>query len=358
MINKVIILRALPWGSDSRAERWAKIYSDKLPLFGIWGYIQNDNVKSITSIVRKPENKLLIALGYIWFSLMTFVFVLRNAKKNDTVVFIDLETILFGFLAAFIKKADIHYDMADPFYLVKPVPFRFFWKLLEKFYIYNTKVVTAPHLLRFKIFFEKIQSNMKVVENVPIYENKLDIFPHFSSDNKIIVGYFGGLEANYRGLENLAKLVVNDNRLKLVIAGSGTLFNFFVDLSKKCDRIIFKGKYDIQDLPTLVKNIDVYFAYYSELKPLHKIASPNKFYEHLFFGKPILTSVCIPQSESIQKFNTGWCIENDEDALINWKNSLFNNNLDFLYYFYNCRNLWLERYEKYYEELLFNKTEI
>lgn len=352
-MNKVIILRALPWGADSRAERWAKIYSNKLPLFGIWGYMQNDNVKSITSIIRKPENKLLISLGYIWFSLMTFLFVLRNAKKNDTVVFIDLETILFGFLAAFIKKANIHYDMADPFYLVKPVPFKFFWKLLEKIYIYNTKLVTAPHILRFKIFFEKIRSNMKVVENVPIYENKLDIFPTFSSDGKILIGYFGGLEANYRGLENLAKLVQDDDRLKLVIAGSGTLSDFFVDLSKKSDRIIFQGKYNIQDLPNLVKNIDVYFAYYSDLKPLHKIASPNKFYEHLFFGKPILTSACIPQSDSVKKYNTGWCIENDEEALISWKNDLFEKKFDFSSYFDRTRELWLKKYKSYYENLSF-----
>ena len=139
MINKVIILRALPWGKDSRVERWSKIYSNKKSLFGIWGKEQNNNIKSITNIIREPKNKFLIGIGYIWFSFMCFIFVLKNAKKGDVVVFIDLETVLLGWLAAFIKKATIHYDIADPFYLVKPIPFKKFWKILESIYIYKNE---------------------------------------------------------------------------------------------------------------------------------------------------------------------------------------------------------------------------
>lgn len=353
MIKKVIILRALQWGNDSRVERWSKIYSQRETLFGVWGKGQNNNIKSITNIVREPKNKFLIGIGYIWFSLMCFIFILKNAKKGDVVVFIDLETVLFGWLAAFFKRAIIHYDIADPFYLVKPIPFKKFWKILESIYIDKIKLVTVPHILRFKIFSDQLKKNIHVVENVPIFDENVIITPNFNLDGNITIGYFGGLEVGYRGLENLAKLVLNDNRLRLIVAGSGNLSEFFENLAKESERIIFYGKYDSQDLPHLIKNVDIYFAYYSDLKPLHKIASPNKFYEHLFFGKPILTSSCIPQSEDIKKYNTGWCIDNDENALIDWRNSLFENNLDFMMYFYNCRNLWLDRYESYYENLVF-----
>lgn len=353
MQKKVIILRALPWGKDSRVERWAKIYSNRKPLFGAWGKKQNDDILSITNIIREPKNKFLIGIGYIWFSIMSFIFVLKNAKKDDVVVFIDLETVLLGWLAAFIKKANIHYDIADPFYLVKPIPFKKFWKILESIYIDKISLVTVPHILRYKVFFNELKQNIQVVENVPIFEKELVITQNFSSNGNITIGYFGGLEANYRGLENLAKLVLNDDRLRLIVAGSGSLSNFFEDLSKKTDKVIFHGKFNSQDLPNLIKNIDIYFAYYSDLKLLHKIAAPNKFYEHLFFGKPILTSSCIPQSPDIEKYNTGWCIDNDEKALIDWKNSLFKNDLDFSIYFYNCRKIWLEKYENYYEKLSF-----
>lgn len=354
MQKKVIILRALPWGKDSRVERWAKIYSNRKPLFGVWGKKQNDDdILSITNIIREPKNKFLIGIGYIWFSVKSFIFVLKNAKKNDVVVFIDLETVLLGWLAAFIKKAKIHYDIADPFYLVKPIPFKKFWKILESIYICKIRLVTVPHILRYKVFFNELKQNIQVVENVPIFQKELIITENFSLDGNITIGYFGGLEENYRGLENLAKIVLDDNRLKLIIAGSGNLSVFFENLSKKTDRIIFCGKFDSQDLPKLINDVDIYFAYYSDLKPLHKIAAPNKFYEHLFFGKPILTSNCIPQADDIKKYNTGWCIDNDEKALIDWKNSLFENKLNFMMYFHNCRNLWLDRYESYYKNLVF-----
>lgn len=353
MTNKVIILRALPWGNDSRVERWSNIYSNRTPLFGVWGINKSENIKSITNIIREPKNKFLIGVGYIWFSLMCFLFVLTNAKKNDIVVFVDFETILFAWIAALIKGAKIHYDIADPFYLAKPIPFKKFWKILEGIYIYIINRVSAPHILRFKIFFKNIKPNMYVVENVPYFSKEVTISQKKIINNTITIGYFGGLEANYRGLENLAKLVLNDDRLKLIISGSGALSDFFLDLSKESDRIIFLGKYDIEELPNLIKDVDIYFAYYSDLKLLHKMASPNKFYEHLFFGKPILTSTCIPQSIDIKEYNTGWCIENDENALIDWKNSLFKEELDFSSYFFRCRKLWKEKYEDYYKSLPF-----
>ncbi len=353
MTSKVIILRALPWGNDSRVERWGKIYSKRIPLYGIWGEKKAENIKSITNIIREPKNKFIIGIGYIWFSIMSFFFVLKNAKKKDVVVFIDLETILFAWVAAFIKGADIHYDIADPFYLVKPIPFKKFWKVLETIFVNKVKLVTAPHIKRFKIYFDELKPNMKVVENVPIFDKKMDYNSNRIENDKITIGYFGILEAKYRGLENLAKLVLDDERFELLIAGSGPLYDFFLNLSKKCDRIIFLGKYDSQDLPELVKDINIYFGYYSENKTLHKIASPNKFYEHLFFRKPILTSTCIPHSEEIKKYDTGWCISNDEDELVNWKNSLFRERVEFEDYAIKCKKRWDEKYENYYRTLSF-----
>jgi len=346
---KVIIMRALQWGRDARVERWAKIYSHYKPLFGVWGESDlSQSVKSITSIVRNPNSKTLIGLGYLWFSLASFYFVLINAKKNDVVVFVDLETILIAWIAAIIKGAKIHYDMADPFYLAKPIPGKPFWKFIETLFVKKAFRVTAPHIKRLSIFTDEITSNMSVIENVPYFKETLFISTQKALTTHITLGYFGGLEVNVRGLESITKLVLNDDRLKLIIAGTGQLSTFFTNMSKQCNRIVYTGSFLAESLPALAKDIDVYLAYYSPYKFLHTIAAPNKFYEHLFLGIPILTSCIIPQAKDILENNTGWCIENDADALINWKNELFNSEIDFNAYRQRCHKIWNNKYADYY----------
>lgn len=348
-MSKVIIMRALPWGRDARVERWAKIYSQYKPLFGVWGASDlSQSVKSITSIIRNPNSKTLIGLGYLWFSLASFNFVLQNAKKNDVVVFVDLETILVAWIAAMIKGAKMHYDMADPFYLAKPIPGKSFWKFIETLFVKNSFRVTAPHIKRLSIFTDKITSNMSVIENVPYFKETLFNSTQKTSTTYITLGYFGGLEANVRGLENITKLVLNDDRLKLTIAGVGQLSTFFTEMSQQCNRIVYTGSFLAESLPELAKDMDVYIAYYSPDKFLHTIAAPNKYYEHLFLGIPILTSCIIPQAEDILENNTGWCIENDTDALINWKNELFNSKIDWNAYRRRCHKIWNDKYADYY----------
>lgn len=348
MINKVIILRALPWGSDSRVERWAKIYSNNKPLFGVWGNQKSENIQTITNIKRKPSSKLFIGIGYLWFTFASFFFVLRNASKNDVVVFIDLETILIAWLAAKIKGAKIHYDMADPFYLAKPIPGKKFWKFVEGIFVKFSFRVSAPHIKRLLLFANDIKSNMLVIENVPFMHQRISKDINENNKDYITLGYFGGLEANVRGLENIAQLVLEDNRFKLEVGGTGQLSLFFTELSEKCERVTYHGAFFSEDLPKLVKKVDVYIGYYSADKFLHTIAAPNKYYEHLYLGIPILTSCIIPQAEDIVQNNTGWCINDDKDSLQNWKNTIFQSKIDWDGYKRRCNNIWDSLYAEYY----------
>ncbi len=117
--------------------------------------------------------------------------------------------------------------MADPFYLAKPIPGKRFWKFIETLFVKHSFRVTAPHIKRLSIFTDDITSNICVIENVPYFKETLSSSIQKTSTAHITLGYFGGLETNVRGLENLAKLVLDDDRLKLIIAGAGQLSRFF-----------------------------------------------------------------------------------------------------------------------------------
>lgn len=353
MEQKVIILRALPWGRDSRVERWAHIYHQKA-LFGVWGESKKtSNILSITNIKRVPKKKNLIAIGYLWFCIKCFYFVFKYAKKGDTIVFIDLETILLGFFAAKMKRVLIHYDIADPFFLSKPIPFRMFWKKVEKIYIKLSDLVTAPLEIRFKIFFDQMLPNMKIVENVPLLVE--DLVPSRENvqkiKNQITIGYFGGLEKQIRGLEYLVSIAEKNSNIVLKIAGDGELADFFLQKSHTFSNIIFLGKFEHKALKKLAYDIDLYFAYYDDSKELHKVACPNKYYEHLYLEKPIIISSIVPQSKDVEIDSTGWIINNLENDLIPCIEYCLTNKDVVEKYASNCRKIWKAKYANYYQML-------
>lgn len=354
MKSKVLILRALPWNRDARVKRWADIYFEYKPIYGVWG--KDDTINEVYSITKFPKitkNKILISIGYFWFSIKCFWFVFKNAKKDDKVVFIDLETIIFGWFGAYLKRAKIHYDIADPFYLAKPVPWKKLWKNIEKFFINHVPIVTLPHIKRLKLFFDnekKPISNIVVVENIPFYQNESIVSEQNISKNFIHIGYFGGLEKQVRGLEILVDIVNKNSTLYLTVAGDGELYEFFKQAAAINNRIKFYGAFDSKDLPYLVSDIDIYFAYYDSSKELHAYAAPNKFYEHLYFGIPILTSKVIPQSNEIIKNNTGWCVENEND-LAEFLMNIHHKRYDLKKYRLRAKLLWKRKYTNYYSNI-------
>lgn len=321
------------------------IYENYTPIYGVWGE-SKDSAIAITNI-KKSSNKILNTFYFMWFCIKCFFFTLRYSKKGDIVVFIDLETILFGFLGALLKGAKIHYDMADPFYLNKPMPGKKLWKYIENLFVKYSPLVTAPHELRLLLFSNKIENNMMVVENVPMFDNSSIDLNHKSSNN-LKIGYFGMLEKNVRGLESILEFVKNNSNFELIVAGSGELKNYFINNSNICKRITFIQDFEYNQLPDFMAKIDIYYAYYSSSKYLHHIAAPNKYYEHLFFGVPILTSRIIPQSVLIEKNKTGWCIDNNLEEILN---EIYKKRDNLNLYRNNCLNVWQKEYLNYYENL-------
>lgn len=349
-MKKIIILRALAWGRDSRVERWAYIYSKRYPLFGIWGKSsEENNIYSITNIIRNPKNKFLILAGYIWFSLKCFYFVLKHAKKGDKVICIDLETILFSYFAAKIKRIEIHYDIADPFFLAKPIYGKKLWKQIEKLFINYSDIVSVPLEIRSKVFFNEIPHHVKIVENVPIVQQHSCSLKQ--KNTRLSIGYFGVLEKHVRGIEDLISIVEKNINIELIIAGDGNLSDFILKKSCQYENIKFLGTFEHKSLITLAENIDIYFAYYSPLKALHHIASPNKYYEHLYLGKPIIISNIVPQSKEVIVNATGWVIHNTSEDLVNCLNEILKDKLIIKEFSLNCQKVWQLKYENYYSNL-------
>ena len=130
-------------------------------------------------------------------------------------------------------------------------------------------------------------------------------------------GYFGTLEA-HRGLEDLVTLVKTNPYTRLKIGGRGPLTEWINQAAYLCGRIEFCGSYTVSELPGLVYDVDVYCSLYNESKPLHRYAAPNKFFEHMALGVPVLMSSGTPYADDVLANETGWVLDDGLVALQSW----------------------------------------
>jgi glycosyltransferase involved in cell wall biosynthesis len=318
--KKVLILRALPKGADSRALRWGTIYADFSVHWGFWGTSSFEDKDERILSWRPRSGRFAFVLGYLAFVIMSFFYAFNRLRRGDILVCVDLETALLGFFAARLRRAKVHYDMADPFFLAKPVRCASFWKKIESWYMRHADLVTAPHRSRFQLFDTHLPDHARVVENVPTSFGVEDIVHLRSLREKshvITLGYFGSLDY-FRGIEDILSFVEDYPELRLLIGGRGVLQDLVIEAAKRCERIQFIGTYRPEDLGSLTRNVDVYCSLYYRGKPLHQFAAPNKYYEHLALGIPILISEGILNASDVRNNESGWVIEDGRNALDKW----------------------------------------
>lgn len=344
--SKVIILRALPDGLDSRVLRWGDIYKNHNKV-----YLTGGGANSILNY-RPPSGSIFIALWYILFSIMCLIKLMSVTKKNDIVIFVDLETILFGYFAVKLKGGRIHFDIADPFGLTKPVPFELFWKTLERFYISISNIVTVPHINRAFYYFNKAPNNLHVLENVPIgLDSNINQFNPGRFQHKggvITLGYFGTLD-EHRGLEDLIELVRRNKKLRFIIGGRGLLADYVNAAMLTCNRIVFIGAFKHEGLLELVKDVDVYCSLYYKSKKLHAMAAPNKYFEHLLFGIPILISSGVVYADDVLANQTGWLVDDGLENLQFWCNHIEKSGSEIKLFSTNAMQLWRDKYSMWLE---------
>lgn len=157
-------------------------------------------------------------------------------------------------------------------------------------------------------------------------------------------GYFGTLET-YRGLEDIVKLAMENEAVRFRVGGRGALEPFIRDASASCARIEFVGEYLPTDLPALTRSVDVYCSLYYSSKTLHRYAAPNKFFEHLALGLPVLMSAKTPYANDVVDDGTGWVIEDGYALLQAWVTEMHLSSDAFECAANNAQKKWRSKYQ-------------
>jgi len=210
-------------------------------------------------------------------------------------------------------------------------------KIYEKVgmkFIKHTTVVSPgiQHWYQNKYKTDKVSS----IRNIPDFDNhkqsinkKLRLKLGLSSSD--IVFIYQGLIENSRGVIEVATIFskLMDSRKHLVFMGYGPSTNIIVDFELKFKNIHYIPAVEPKDIYNYTSDADLGLLFIpKEISISYKYSLPNKYFEYVKSGIPILISDnLISIEEEINANHTGWCINSSTEALQEFLENINSNDI-------------------------------
>ncbi|WP_182284649.1 hypothetical protein [Comamonas testosteroni] len=299
------------------------------------------------------------ALGGRWrnvFALMAwnvFIFkTLMSLRKSISIVHaIDLDSVISAYIFCRIFNKSIVFDIYDHYAdtrNIKGVSGKLI-SLIERKLAQRADLTILADEARLEQHALKAAENLMIIENVPDVSwpiNELVV-----EENKPIkIGYFGVLEKQHRGLENLLEVFAGSEKFELHLAGYGPLEEKILEKSRSYSNVKFYGALNHEQGMEKLSGMHCVVGFYYLTVPNHRFASPNKYYEHLLLGLPLLTTYGTPPGNKVVNENTGWALSEGIESLLNWADQLDIDDLRIKGR--NARNLWEKYYKNYAKETI------
>ena len=341
MGRNVVFLRSTSIKNDSRITKEVECLKRngyEVTIFG-WdrdGFLGEEKTLELNELsipVKAFRKKAKYGAGIkSLFKLLQFqvwlTYKLIKIRKNiDIIHACDLDTALPAKFISKIFKKKMVYDIFDYYIDSHHVP-----KIMES-KIENMEIKVINNADITIICTEQRKEQIKkanpkkciVIYNTPkIDEEKVKQKIIKTSNEKFKIVYVGILQNN-RLLKEIGEEIKKHEKIELHIGGFGKLEEYFLDLSEKYNNIFYYGKMKYEDVLRLEKDADVLFATYNPEVQNHKYSAPNKLYEAMALGKPIIVCKNTGIDKIVDNNNIGFTIDYDAKEFINVINRLMCN---------------------------------
>lgn len=245
------------------------------------------------------------------FSLLKWL--LENKDKFDIIHAFDLDAGLMVYLFNKFKKKKYIYHIADFYIDSRGVNSNFLRNVIRKleYCVINSAATTIICTEKRK---EQIAGskpkNLVVLHNTP--SKKEEIETSFKND-KITFTYVGGLARN-RFIEDAIDVFKEYKNFHLKLAGMGNVDAYAKEMSLKHDNIEYYGMIDYEEALKLYARTDVMFAMYDPKVPNYRYSAPNKVYEAMMYGKPIVVAQDTGVDNIVLDEDMGFSISYSKDS--------------------------------------------
>lgn len=271
------------------------------------------------SIVGKPyatkRFKLLFNKGplfYTEYNLRLFFFLLFKPKA--VLVANDLDTLLPNTIISRWKNTPLVYDSHEYYTGVPELEGRpavqKIWKRIERYCIPKLKhCITVNHSIA-KLYFDEYGVKFDVVRNVPVVtpiQHKTLAQLGLPADKKIIILQGAGININ-RGAEELLQSMQYLNGYLLLIIGGGDVFEQLkamrVNLGLE-DKVLILDKMPRADMLSYTAAAHLGATLDKPLSTNYLLSLPNKIFDYIMAGIPVLSSNLVELKNIIEKYDVG-----------------------------------------------------
>ena len=143
-----------------------------------------------------------------------------------------------------------------------------------------------------------------VVHNTPAKFDFVSENGKTPDTDRIKLAYIGNLEEE-RNIPEMCEFVAEHPGFELHIAGFGYYADKVREYSEKYQNIVWYGRINYEEAVKLESSCDIMPALYDPKNRNNRFAAPNKFYEALLLGKPLLMAKGSGMSEYVEEYGLG-----------------------------------------------------
>ena len=160
-------------------------------------------------------------------------------------------------------------------------------------------------------------------QRVVVIHNSPDIKNTIVNNSEYDFSYCGGL-SNARLVGPILDSYASNRDIWFCLAGYGENQNKAIDLDEKYERFTYKGTVSYNEVIDIESKAKCLSAIYDPAYRNHRLCAPNKFYEAIALGKPIIVCKGTGIDRIVKKYNIGIVINYDAAEFYNALRTLIN----------------------------------
>lgn len=258
-------------------------------------------------------------LFYASYNIRAFIYLLFT--RFDLAIANDLDTLLATRLACSIKRKPIIYDshelFADVPELIGRNTKRYIWLKLEAILVKGLKHCITVSEGVANVLFKRYGVRFDVIRNLPNTKKGSNHLYGKSEENRErTIIYQGALNVG-RGLEKLIMSMKIVRNTQLIIAGTGDIENSLHQLTSELnlgDTVTFLGRVLPEKLHEITQTANLGVSLEEDLGLSYHFALPNKIFDYIQAGIPVLASDLPEMKNIIEGYDLGRTISSNSNA--------------------------------------------
>lgn len=302
-------------------------------------------------------------LFYANYNISLWWYMLTN--KFNIILSNDLDSLLGSYVTSKMKKLPLVYDSHEYFTEVPELVNRPFiqkrWEGIEEAIVPKLKHCYTVCQSIANVYNTKYGTNFKVVRNVPFKKTKTEsnesFTPPFPIDKPVIL-YQGAVNIG-RGIEEAIVAMHQINHARLVIIGHGDEFDqcqLLIEKEGLKEKVVMTGRIPFEELRKITPFATIGLSVEKDIGLNYRYALPNKLFDYIQHGVPILASSLPEIKGVVEKHQVGSTIElTTSEHIANGINTMLANQQQLAKFKQNCEKaselLCWENEEKVVQEI-------